>query len=69
MAQRGISLGTRLARLEHRLKDSLHTNDALLDVYRADPGQLMIDAGFTPDPWQAELLRSSEQRILICAAR
>lgn len=40
-----------------------------LAKYRDDPTQLMKDAGFTPDPWQAELLRSPDPRILICAAR
>lgn len=29
----------------------------------------MIDAGMTPDPWQAELLRLREKRTLILAAR
>jgi hypothetical protein len=40
-----------------------------LAAYRADPARLMIDAGFAPDSRQAELLRSTDPRILICAAR
>jgi hypothetical protein len=40
-----------------------------LAVYRDNPTRLMIDAGFDPDPWQADLLRSNDPRILICAAR
>jgi hypothetical protein len=35
----------------------------------ADASLLMLDAGFQPDPWQAELLRSNDLRTLICAAR
>src|ERR1700723_2865895 len=40
-----------------------------LKSYRDDPSLLMRDAGFSPDPWQVELLRSNENRILINAAR
>jgi hypothetical protein len=40
-----------------------------LEMWKNDPATLMSDAGFEPDPWQAELLRSKEDRIMICAAR
>jgi hypothetical protein len=41
-----------------------------LDLARAlDPVLLARDAGITPDPWQAELLRSTAPRILELAAR
>jgi hypothetical protein len=36
--------------------------------YRADPPQLMRDAGFTPDPWQEEFLRSTDRwNLMLCA--
>jgi hypothetical protein len=38
-----------------RLADAL---DAPNDPVAADPAELMIAAGMTPDGWQAELLRS-----------
>ena len=39
-----------------------------LAAYRADPSRLMLDAGFTPDPWQAEFLRSSDRfNLMLCA--
>lgn len=40
-----------------------------LDRYRADPTALMRDAGFTPDPWQAEFLSSRDSWNLILCAR
>ncbi|HEV3436452.1 MAG TPA: terminase family protein [Gemmata sp.] len=40
-----------------------------LAAYRDDPTLIMRDAGFIPDPWQANLLQSNDPRILICAAR
>lgn len=36
---------------------------------RLDPSRLMDDAGFTPYPWQREVLRSRDQRILMLNAR
>ncbi|HEY2909028.1 MAG TPA: terminase family protein [Gemmataceae bacterium] len=40
-----------------------------LTAYRADPARLMTDAGFTPDAWQAEFLRSTDARNLILCGR
>ena len=37
--------------------------------YRADPAQLMVDAGFVPDPWQARVLRSAAARVLMLSTR
>lgn len=35
---------------------------------RQDPARLLADAGIAPDPWQAQLLRSSDpRRLLLCA--
>ncbi len=44
-------------------------SNAVIERYRADPPQLMIDAGFTPDPWQEQLLRSTDERILMVCSR
>ncbi len=43
--------------------------DSRLDAYRADPALLMRDAGFTPDPWQAEFLRSGDSQSLMLCSR
>lgn len=34
-------------------------------AWSLDPAALMEDAGFVPDPWQAELLRSTDPRVLL----
>lgn len=34
-----------------------------------DPAALMVDAGMTPDPWQASLLRSEARRNLVLCSR
>lgn len=40
------------------------------DMARAlDPARIAIDAGITPDPWQADLLRSDADRILMLCSR
>lgn len=40
-----------------------------LDRYRRDAALLMRDAGFVPDPWQAEFLRSTDRMHLVLCAR
>ncbi|MFO0805099.1 MAG: terminase family protein [Gemmataceae bacterium] len=40
-----------------------------LAKYKADPAQLMIEAGFAPDPWQMNLLRSNARSALLLCAR
>jgi hypothetical protein len=40
------------------------------DLHRClDPVQLAIDAGITPDDWQAKLLRERPKRCLMCCSR
>jgi hypothetical protein len=40
------------------------------DIARSfDPSLIEQDAGITPDPWQAELLRSSADRVLMLCSR
>jgi Terminase large subunit, T4likevirus-type, N-terminal len=45
------------------------TPDEQLEKYRRDPTQLMRDAGFTPEPWQADLLNSESTMNLILCSR
>jgi hypothetical protein len=40
-----------------------------LDQYWADPARILADAGFDPDPWQADLLRSFGGRVLLLCSR
>src|SRR5262245_724147 len=41
-----------------------------VDMARAlDPARIAEDAGITPDPWQAELLRSTADRVLMLCSR
>lgn len=44
-------------------------DNPVLDALRADPAEIMVQAGYTPDDWQRDLLRSDAQRILIVASR
>jgi hypothetical protein len=66
-------LKAKLERMSQRLKRLDRTIPGRpsdrLDAYRRDPAQLMLDAGFTPDPWQAEFLRNCEQSNLMLCAR
>jgi hypothetical protein len=41
----------------------------LLARLKADPANLMALAGMAPDPWQAALLRSSAERVLLLCSR
>ncbi len=41
----------------------------LVERIRQDPAQAMIQAGLTPDPWQAKLLRKSWSRALLLCSR
>ena len=52
--------------------DQLRELDTLLptplELIRRDPACILSLAGLTPDPWQADLLRSSSpERLLLCA--
>ena len=40
-----------------------------LACYRSDPARLMVDAGYHPDPWQRDLLRSPAPRVLMLTCR
>jgi Terminase large subunit, T4likevirus-type, N-terminal len=59
---------TKLARLEALAASRLHDPSAL-DVLRAEPLQLLTRAGMTPDAWQAGVLQSASERLLLLASR
>ena len=40
-----------------------------LQSYRADPANLMVDAGLVPDAWQSEFLRTDIHQALLLSAR
>jgi hypothetical protein len=40
-----------------------------LKLLQQDPARMMTDAGLSPDPWQAALLRSSPRQTLLCCSR
>jgi hypothetical protein len=65
--RQAIRLGKHWLRKHSKLRKA--SQEEALHRYRADPAQMMVDSGFTPDPWQSELLRSSDPRTIICAAR
>lgn len=58
------SLERRLEKLERRRKP---TGTAIVETIRQDPARIM--AKLTPDPWQAQLLRCSDSRILMLCSR
>src|SRR5262245_42637935 len=52
--------------LEARL---LAGTPAPTDRFWADPTRVLTDAGLTPDPWQADVLRSPADRLLLLCSR
>lgn len=46
-----------------------HREPPALQRLRADPARLLTDAALPADPWQASLLRSPSDRILLLASR
>jgi hypothetical protein len=63
------TLGNKLDRLEAAARLRSNRGAEVLDEIRADPTYLMTAAGMTPDPWQAQLLQSDAQRIMLLASR
>ncbi len=63
------TLAREVGRLRQVLRSPSGQAAALLETLRADPAQLLIQAGMMPDPWQTALLHSSSARVLILASR
>jgi hypothetical protein len=52
------------------IEDRLLTGEpSTVDRFWADPARILSDAGMTPDPWQAELMRDSWTRALLLCSR
>jgi hypothetical protein len=60
---------TQAGPLEALVRLRANQADEILDLIRKDPSAVMTATGMTPDPWQAELLASETQRILLLASR
>jgi hypothetical protein len=62
---------TGLRREVDRLRTALQATreSPMLEELREDPALILSMAGMTADPWQAELLRSLADRVLILASR
>jgi hypothetical protein len=58
----------KIDRLE-ALADRRDQDPGVLDELRADPLRLLTKANITPDPWQAGVLQSSADRLLLLASR
>jgi hypothetical protein len=52
-----------------RLAERLPTKLLVLDRLGADPTAILAGAGVTPDPWQREVLQSTQDRLLMLATR
>lgn len=55
--------------MRRALEEARRTKGDMVSRYRADPAALMADAGFNPDPWQVDMLRSDAARIIALCAR
>src|SRR5260370_19821899 len=58
-----------MVKLREAVRAQAATASRLLARLRADPAGILTEAGVRPDPWQQDLLRSSDYRVLICASR
>jgi hypothetical protein len=60
----------RMADVVRQRLSGLHDETpSILDRIRADPANVMRLAGFTPDPWQEHLLRSTERQVMMLCSR
>jgi hypothetical protein len=63
------TMAREVARLRAELARRTAPESPLLRELRADPCRILSRAGLPPDPWQARLLRSSADRVLMLASR
>lgn len=66
-----MSLARDIARLEARVEaaEARREREAEAGALVEDPAGMLAAGGLTPDPWQAELLRSDWQRALLLCTR
>jgi Terminase large subunit, T4likevirus-type, N-terminal len=63
------TMRTELRKLQSLLAARRQTSSPVLDQLRKDPATIFTAAGMKPDPWQAELLKSSPPRMLLLCSR
>lgn len=63
------TLRRQVEQLRQLARQRSYQESPLADALRADPARILAWAGLPPDPWQAELLRSSATRTLMLCAR
>src|SRR2546421_12853778 len=63
------ALAQRVGRLEARLRSNIGPSSPMLTLLREYPALTMSAAGMSPDPWQASLLQSRAERILLLCSR
>ena len=59
----------KLGRLEALARRQTDRNNAVLQALAEDPVRILTHAGLEPDDWQAGVLRSDAQRMLLLASR
>lgn len=59
----------KIGRLEAWVDRRVKNHSGVLDQIRAEPAQLLVRAGMTPDTWQQELLQSGASRMLLLCSR
>jgi hypothetical protein len=66
-----LALAARVRRLEAERRARATTGESAsrLDAYRTDPSRVMREAGYEPDDWQRDLLRSDAARVLMLTCR
>ena len=59
------TMANKLGRLEALARRQTDRNTAVLQELAQDPMRILTNAGLEPDDWQASVLRSAAQRMLL----
>jgi hypothetical protein len=66
----GLALLQRaVARLQGEADRRTGRTSPLLATLRADPAQILVQAGMQPDPWQEKILRAPSRRMMFLCSR
>jgi hypothetical protein len=63
------ALNRKVLKLEALAGARARGNASTLDLLRREPSQIMLRAGQEPDPWQAGVLESDAERVLLLCSR
>jgi hypothetical protein len=63
------TMAKKLGRLEALARRQTDRNTSVLEASAEDPVRILTHAGLEPDDWQAGVLRSDVQRMLLLASR